>query len=322
MFVVHISNSPLVGSPGKISYLLNLKAEFSSVHYCVNDYPDKSPLNKKFIENSFVLSSKEFNFKPFFLDDLKKADIVHIHNEIPHDLALEIFSYAKNAQFIYQVHSPLREGPLYVDRSEKMLLHFDKKLVVAQYQPRLYQDYIMVPNIINSFASVNYYEPGESLKIMFSPSHSRGGRWNAKTDDRVEMALKAIQNIPGVEMIQPVAPLHPNTLLNLRRKSHISIDEILTGAFHQVSLEGLICGNITINGADTLSKLAFSQSYGSSFDEIPFVFSAEDDLFDLVLDYVQSPEKIIQEQEKTYAFALKYMNPNILIKEYIDVYLS
>lgn len=312
MFVVHISNSPLVGSPGKISLLLNFN-NIESVHYCVNDYPDKSQLHQKFMSNSLLI---DFN-KAHFLEDIKRADIIHIHNEIPFELGKELFSNS-NAQFIYQVHSPLREGPLYLDRSDFLGIKFDKKLVIGQYQPRQYQDYTIVPNIIYSFPSISK-RTNKNINIIFSPTHSRTGRWNAKTNDTFDKALEKIKHIPYVNFFS-ASGYTPEALLNVRRKMNLSIDEVVTGAFHQVSLESLIAGNITVNGADTLSKICFSNTYNCSFEEIPFVYSNPEIIYDTLFELISNVELSNSIQEQTYEFAKQKMDPNILIKEYINVY--
>lgn len=321
MNIVHISNTPLVGAPSKISESLKLLGHNS---ICINvaDYPNNGPLFKKFTDLSIVLSDDSYNSKDMAMSVLEAADIIHIHNELPEDVIKLVLKHGSNAEFVYQVHSPLREGPLYVDRSNLLGITFSAKCVVAQYQPRQYQDFIPVPNIITSGATVNFRKKDEKLKVVFSPTHSRGGRWNAKTSDKADSVLDVLSKIDSVELIYPKTPVHPSVLMTMRRFAHLSIDEVITGAFHQVSLEGLIAGNVVVNNSDFFSKMAMADSHNCSYGDVPFVNANDETLLDTILKYANDVDLTVESQIKSNKFAVDYMSALELVKGYERVYNS
>ena len=77
-------------------------------------------------------------------------------------------------KFIYKVHSPLREGPNFVNY-EPNKFYFNKKCVVSQYHPRLYPDYKMLPNLVLEKPTLNLINDDEIPRVLFSPAHKRIG---------------------------------------------------------------------------------------------------------------------------------------------------
>jgi hypothetical protein len=233
-----------------------------------------------------------------------------------------ILRCAPHAKFVFHVHSPIKEGPLYVERSENMGIDFDLRLVVAQYQPRMYPDFIPVPNVVAVPPSVSYREEGQKLRLCFTPSHSRGGRWNAKTNESFDFAMKVVGAMKNVEVVSPASPVAPSTLLAMRRLSHASIDEIVTGAFHQVSLESMVAGNVPINGADFFSVASFMDSFGCVREEVPFVRASPQDLVEVIASLAGDVKATRAAQEKSYDFACKYMGATNVSNIFKGVYDS
>lgn len=310
--IVHVSQTPLVGAPAKIAKAL-CKAGFNSSAIALTDYPQKGPLYKKFTDDMLVWNGASAAQLSLIKSKLTDADIIHVHNDIPKDTVKVILENNTRAGFVYQVHSPLREGPLYVRRAESIGLPFSAHLVVAQYQPRHYQDYIAVPNLVDFEPGYTLRSDSEKLKIIFSPSHSRSGRWNAKYSEKVENDLKALAQIGAIELIWPETALHPNELMRLRQAAHVTIDEVMTGAFHQISLEGLCAGNVTINRADYFSKAIFAQCTPSKILP-PFVYSDESSLSSVLLRLAQNPELTRQIQIES----VRYFTDNMLSSNLID----
>jgi len=50
----------------------------------------------------------------------------------------------------------LREGPLFSSYVDGSKIDYDLKLVVGQYQPRLYQNYIIVPKSL--YININKFD--------------------------------------------------------------------------------------------------------------------------------------------------------------------
>ncbi|MBS7820932.1 hypothetical protein J7552_06485 [Wohlfahrtiimonas chitiniclastica] len=314
--IVHLSNTPLVGSPGKISILANENG-FNSNSIVLSDYPDKGGLSGKFIQNSIIYNENNHKLCAVADELLKKADIIHIHNDINPNF-LRKFNLG-DKKIIYQVHSPLREGPLYFDRSQFMGIDYDKKLVIAQYQTRHYQSFTPVPNLVLSKPSVELRKYNEPLKIMFSPTHRRGGRWNNKYSEKLISVLNGLSSLNLIEVFRIDTPLSPNDLFELRKTCHASIDEIVTGSYHQVSLEGLCAGNVVINNSDFFSSYMLS-SVSHAKCMPPFYTVSDDDVAEKLLLLAQDVELTRKYQQMSYDYYVENLLPNKLFSSYKMVY--
>jgi len=311
--VLHVSPTPLVDSPRKISVALDSYTEFESNHFIFTDYPGS--IKGIFSNNSLLYSTQ----KDLIHTLIENADIIHIHNFLYPEQEEIIFNNSKSdTKFVYQAHSPLREGPNFVDYVPKMI-NFDKRCVVAQYHPRLYSTYTMLPNIVLENPYLNLIKDSEVPKVLFSPAHKRtGGRWNDKYSNELFIALKSLESLDKIEMI--VAENYkPFELFQLRKQCHISIDEIVTGAFHQISLESLFAGNVTINNSDIFSKLAMEVTINSR-EEIPFYKANNHNIKDKLLFLVQNYELMREYQLKSFKFAKTYLQPDKLINLYTNMY--
>ncbi|MFK7963037.1 MAG: hypothetical protein AB8C46_03625 [Burkholderiaceae bacterium] len=317
--VVHIAPAPLVGAPAKIVRALKQKG-FNATSICVKDYPNKGPLNKKFVDESIVLADADSAGIELIGETLEQADIVHVHNDLPANQAAWLKRCTKpDTCFVYQVHSPLREGPLYSERADSIGLPFQAHLVVGQYQPRHYQSYLPVPNLVLDAGTLRERRVGDKLRVMFSPTHSRGGRWNGKASEVLERTLLALKDLGKIELIRPEAPLSPALLMGLRRASHVTIDEIVTGAFHQVSIEGLCAGNVVINRADFFSKSMMAQTCQA--DELPpFKQANESDILEVLLELADDPVLTAELQQESARYFSQYLQAENLIDRFIDIY--
>lgn len=316
--VVHLSKTPLVGAPGKISRMLN-DSGVSSISFCEMDYPEKSSLNNKFIGDSILLSDFESGLNDFFQYKLRSADVIHLHNQISTELLSKIKRYALKAKFIYQVHSPLREGPLFVDRTNDFGLPFSKKLVVAQYQPRQYADYQLVPNVVLDRPSLRLRNDDELLRVVFSPSHNRDGRWNAKMAENLEETLVNLAKNNKISLFMPKKPVSPSELMLVREFSDVSIDEISTGAYHQISLEGMCKGNVVINRADYFSR-EMLRVVSRAQEQPPFLYSDSDMIFDVILDLSYDVVKTNALKKDSFQYFLNNLTPNNLVKNFVEIY--
>lgn len=316
--IVHLSNTPLVGAPGKISQLCN-QNNYNSISIVFNDYPEKGKLNNKFLSDSVLWSKSDPCLIKSLINRIEHADIIHIHNDVSLDY-LNLFNFSLNKQkFIYQTHSPLREGPLFFERCDLYPFTISKKLVVAQYQPRLYPDYIPVPNLVLDTPSIRLKEANEKLRVMFSPTHSRLGRWNVKFSEELEVTLKNLEVSHKIEIFMPKEPLSPLALMQMRRYCHVSIDEIVTGSYHQVSLEGLCCGNVVLNNADFFASSMLAL-VAKSNDLPPFLECNPLNIWDVLSQLVSDDELVRYYQNSSYEYFKNYLTPQKLFRNFDNIY--
>ncbi|HCR3092078.1 TPA: glycosyltransferase, partial [Escherichia coli] len=157
------------------------------------------------------------------------------------------------------------------------------------------------------------------IRILFSPSHTRiGGRWNDKTSANLEQALSLVAQRKDVEVIMP-GKLSPSALFELRRTCHITIDEIVTGSYHQISLEGLAAGNVVINNSDYLSN-SFLEMISNADSPPPFLKLNNNNIFQRLIELLESKDKIIELQSASLAYYKKFLNPSKTANRLMKIY--
>jgi hypothetical protein len=302
--IVHISPTPLVGAPGKIAHLQRIKGH-EAIAVALNDYPKDGPLEKIFLESTLLLD----NFTRSCIEErIQCADIIHVHNYFPEDKLDWILGINQSATYVYQAHSPLREGPLYWQRDQgDSCLDYKLKMVVGQHWGRFYPSFIPVPNLIISPPSIRLRRPGEKLRVMFSPTHNHQGRWTNKHTLRLADVLLSLEKLDKIDVVSPKKPVSPFVLFSARRSCHVTIDEIATGGFHMVSLEGLCTGNVVINRADYFSKA----TYAGFCDGVmpPFQYADEASIGDLLLRLADDWELTARLQKQGYEYFVRYCDP-------------
>lgn len=315
MNIVHISKTPLAGSPGRLSDETNKLNQISSIAFIEKDYPGE--LSGKFIYNSILLDCS--SSWDLLKHSIKSADIIHIHNDISTECLHVILNQNPTSKFVYQVHSPLREGPLFFEVYKTLGIDFFKKIVVGQYHPRHYPDFIPLLNIVPFKPVSNVKNVDDKIRILFSPSHTRtGGRWNDKVSTELDRTLKLIAKDKRFEIIIP-NKISPSTLFELRKTCNITIDEITTGSYHQISLEGLAAGNVVINNSDFFSNI-FLETLSNSSEHVPFVRMNNRNVSRRLPELLSSPEEISFIQKQSLNFYKKYLSPQKTANRLVDIY--
>lgn len=314
MNIVHIAKTPLAGSPGRLSEELNKIDNVYSSSFIERDYPGE--LSGKFLGNSISLDKNSLSI---LVNKIKSADVCHIHNDLSSETINIILSNANHCKFIYHVHSPLREGPLFFNNYKALGIDFSHNLVVAQYHPRHYQDFIPIMNIV-PFKQNNIPCPiSDKVRILFSPSHVRtGGRWNDKTSQALEQALTLVNQRSDTEVIIP-GKLSPSALFELRRTCHITIDEIVTGSYHQISLEGLAAGNVVINNSDNLSNL-FLEMISCADSPPPFMNCNNTNIVQELTNLLDNKDELVKQQKQSLHYFKEYLQPAKSAHRLMDIY--
>jgi hypothetical protein len=314
--ILHVSKTPLVGAPGKIACALERHSAFRAASIIGEDYP--APLKGLFVGDA-ILYSEEPMVHELCADMVRRADVIHVHNDLTDPLVRLLAAEARtDCRFVYQVHSPLREGPLFFDRSATLGFEWAAKLSIPHYPQRFFSDYRLVPNIVIPRASVRVLG-GESVRVVFSPAHRRQGlRWGDKVSDELKNALVVLRSMRAAEVYE-VRGMSPGTLMELRRTTHITIDEIATGAFHQVSLEGLCAGNVVVNAADYFALASLRMAVRAE-DDPPFVCIEPADAGEALLDLVRDRDRIRQLQRASHEYYETYLRPERLVTFFDAIY--
>jgi len=316
MRIVHLSKTPLASSPGHMSQYLNEVGATSS-HFFEKDYP--GDLANKMVNNSIHFNGDAVSTE-ILKEHLDEADIIHVHNYISPKLTLLINQYHFGTDIIYHVHSPLQEGPLFTNAAKMMDLRFTKLFVVAQYQPRHYQDYQPICNIVSDCKTSVLKNESKVPRVLYTPAHSRkGGRWNPKGSEILNTAIKSLSDQGKIELKTP-KKMSSNQLLTYRGICDITIDEILTGSFHQISLEGLSAGNIVVNNADFFSLEMLKLAINSN-EAPPFFKMSENNCHEKLNEIITTPNDFKEDlKETSKAYFKKYLSPQRLALTLLEKY--
>jgi len=136
MRVVHLAPTVLAGAPGNLSDALNRYTSVASTLIQTGDYaaPERSYMAPSAIR--FSSSRAKIGVRELCRDLIAEADIIHIHNTVSHEFYPFLFSVPTRARYVYHVHSPMFERPLFVDHSALLEIPIARKFVVGHFHPR------------------------------------------------------------------------------------------------------------------------------------------------------------------------------------------
>jgi glycosyltransferase involved in cell wall biosynthesis len=140
-----------------------------------------------------------------------------------------------------------------------------------------------------------------------------------KVCPRLDRALEDLDRLDIIDRIVPTTPMHPDDLFELRRGCHVSVDEIITGGFHQVSLEGLATGNAVVNGADFFSKAVLAEAAGAA-EMPPFVHAEPDSVEDVLLKLARTPDWLREIQAASSRYFAAHLSPEALAARFCRLY--
>src|SRR5262249_56740815 len=188
-------------------------------------------------------------------------------------------------------HRPLLAGKPIITLAHNYMWNVDPSfvqqgfpgLVVGQYQATLpeFKQWLAVPNPVPVWEEA--FKPGpknSQLTICYTPSgkhesYPAGHKlyWHSKGYGTTMRVLESLaQRFPiRLEVIRAGQISHAESLA-MKKRSHIVIDECVTGSYHRNSLEGLALGCVVINGLGPVPQIAkvFRQCAGTDA-ETPFV---------------------------------------------------
>ncbi|WP_152601043.1 hypothetical protein [Rhizobium sp. YS-1r] len=314
--IVHLSRTPAAGAPIRLSDTLNAHTGYRSVCFIESDY--KGGQAGIFRGSAVYLPEDKDTLEHRLLSEcLKQADVLHIHNMISPGLATLLREKHPYIPTIYHMHSPRREGPLYVPRGGDLQRSISKILVVAQAHPRFYPEAIPVPNIVPRPPSPIDRPNDEKVRILYAPMEIRNGRWNGKGTPTLDAALEELRLDPAVELIALVKPAPSHVIEKVRAISDITIDEVVTGGFHQISIEGLQAGNAVVNGADFLSLRTMVGWAGAP---PPFIVSNPKNVRENLMRLVRDKDYRREVQSTSVEYSERHLQPQNLIRRYVEVY--
>ena len=321
--VIHISLSPLAGSPYRISQALNkyTNVKSRSITLNNNEYGDRV-----FPEDLIWEESKNE-----CLALISEADVIHFHHYFDFFSSHNQFGFdfrdtiKASVRYTLQWHSApdliANLNGISVQQLHDLGI---QQSVVAQFHESLYPNAYPLPLIVGDNVSVNSVgtlpKQDKKPKIFFSPSVSNSAyfhRWATKGKYEVEKILKKgkAAGYWDYTLVQGV-PFHE--CMSLRNKADIVIDDLITGGFHTTTLESLSQGKVVLSYLDHRTIASLTQLTGTH--DIPIVNVRYTEAF-AVLKALAAD---IQLRQSIAQYGLDYFRnyytDEIMIKKYVTFY--
>jgi SAM-dependent methyltransferase/GT2 family glycosyltransferase len=280
--IVSYATTPVAGVPSILARCIAARTEYSArCVWATNNYGNGV---------SFA-GDLEWGEKPEEAESLlAEADFVIVHNgkiDLAHEKLLE------NKPILTMAHNYLWN----VD--ERFVRKGFPGVVVGQYQATLpeFRNWAIVPNPIPLWeAEYRTENKPERTAICFTPFgrhdiyakehrlywHSKGCAATVNILENLARRFDLKLEITGERQIS-----HAESLA-MKRRSHIVIDECVTGSYHRNSLEGLAAGCVVVNGIGKLPQVVEKLFYcAGQSAENPFVSANLDELEDVLAQNVE-----------------------------------
>ena len=232
---------------------------------------------------------------------LQDSDLWHIHNYLVPQLTVikQLLVNKGSHKVMAQFHSLPRL------MNWKQLMDFaDVNYTIRQPNQEIeYKELKALPNIIDpdEYRPIRRKTP---VKIAFAPSTRVPiGHPGSKGYAQVKVVLDRVAQKRNVEIVWiEHKPYEQN--LALKQRSHILIDDVVTGNWHRTSLEGMCFGCAVLN------KVMKS----------PFVYATLKTLEERLLWLVDNPTILNDFQERSRLWVLQHWHALDMTKEYVKAY--
>ena len=248
--VVHLSLTPLAGSPIRIVKALNAHTSTQARLIVL----DPGAYGARVFDNDLTWAQDQDESRQL----LKDADIVHFHHYFEIDdnpFGVDFRDVCSpRTCFLRQFHSV----PMTIARGDRALAQriVDSKipqLVISQYPERYFPRARVVPNIV-PINDQNYLPTTKTSRarprVFFAPSRLEPAwsvvpgqtRWDTKGAPETEQVLISVIDKCDLGDLSVRHNIPHTDCLKERQQSDIVVDEMITGSFHLSSLEALAQG--------------------------------------------------------------------------------
>ena len=309
MNILHLSDTPLSGSPIRISNLIDQYTEHSSRHIVWDPYDT--------FEYDIIGSTlKQGAIWHWF----EWADVIHYHNRHKKQ---KIFERARinppEKPSVIQIHNPRESEDFRPEVASGLPI-----AVLAQYHERQWPEKrFIVPNVVDINRPI-YRKPapvypfGYLPIVSFAPSSTNGTGWDDKGYLTVSRTLKRMRLSRQI-YFQLLTKLPHHEVLEKKHAAHIGIDDVKTGSYHLNSLEYLAFGIPCMAYIDEQTERVVKDLTGA--DELPWVHATTTNFKSYLLNYFKNENWSIRSPDNKFRRWMEaHWNPQILCDHYIKMY--
>ena len=259
-------------------------------------------------------------------EEIKKADIIHIHNYPPLNINSPTWNLIAQKPVILQLHSPPNISKYSYNRVNSKVT-IARLLVIAQYQAiqlrPTYPDIIPMRNVIDidDKLLLPVIKKNNPPIITYAPSNIKTDKkrvgWAYKSIKEVLPLLKQMHNNKSCEF-KYIHRVPFTKSLSMRQSANIHIDEVSSGSYHLSSLEGLSQGAAVIaNIADWMSDL-LKKITGCT--TIPWIIANKNNIKSVIKDLLSNKDNLLKRQQESRDWMEKYWNPELILNDYLNIY--
>lgn len=318
MNIVHLCNTPLAGFPYRLSQAINRYTEHNS---------------------RSVVGMPGYGPRTFPYDLLWTTDRVEIEEVLRKADTYVYHSYFGMKNNSWKVQN-------YLNPNDRVTAHYCVQpgagnlelakagvptSVSAQYHTRHYTHSRPLPNIM--MIEDELYRPKERkwppevpLKVAFSPSNMlgraqmKGNPWSVKGYPETRTILEEFQARHKEDFRYEIIYNRPiEECLRIRSECHVSIDELMTGSYHNVTLESMSQGLLTLVYMDPQTLQAMAAVAGQdAVESLPLVNIQIHELRKTLQNLLDAREALRGRAEACRAWMEAHWHPERLAKLYTE----
>lgn len=313
MRILHLSDTPLSGSPIRISNLLAKHGGVESRHICW-----KEKIGYRVYDNDLVGHLSTLETMRYLIYEW--ADVLHLHNRWKRQEVFKALGTPPPAKpAVIQIHSP-RDSE---DFSEEVASGIPIACV-AQYHPRQWPECkFIVPNVVD--ITDDDYKPGLGdgavsgrAVVSYAPSNTNGRGWDDKSYGVVAPVLKRMRLSHEINY-QLIQQTPFCDVMRLKKQAAIGVDEISTGSYHLSALEYLAIGVPCFAGVDEQTENVVKDLTGCL--GTPFI-RANKESFERKLRAILKDKSWAAMGIRSREWMDNYWNPKLLVEHYLKMYRS
>lgn len=311
MNILLVSETPVAGTVCRFSQALSdSNSVRESFPFVLRNYKN-SPFDLPYGQ-----MSSYHNWANILGEYARNADHVIFHNCTEQSILNIVKNSARSGTSLnYHLHSPPFEPPLFtydiITNND-----FDNVFSVAQGYARFYDNSIPIANIIPDIKVFN--RKSRRSAVVVGHLRTTSARWSKKIPQNLVQDLEKLLNEDKVEVctipkLFGCDTVPYKTFSQALQNFNYVIDDICSGLFHQISLEGLKSGCIVFSAADSYSI----DSFCLAAECPPPPFDFVNDMYDIhekIRYYERNPFELEKIQLRNLKYANEYLGEQRLAK--------
>ena len=318
MRVVHLTWSPVAGSPWNIVTALNAHTSIVARLVVLNP----NAYGQRTFPNDLIWGRD----RDACLEALAAADVVHLHQWFDPVEAFgpEISAVCARKPFLRQWHSiPAHFVGNNAAAIDRVVNDPIPQLVIAQYPERYYPRARIVPNIVPLDDGLLAKVSGGLNKvshIAWSPSGRESAwaqRWGTKGYPETLHLLKRISREEQCT-VDVIENMPRDECLRRKAGASLVIDDLVTGSYHLSSLESLAQGKPVLCWLDERVQVVIRELTGAV--ALPWVNVHLEDAENVLRFLLADPELCAAIGAESHAWMERWYNDRVLVNHYVQAY--